>query len=481
MQAWNSTDNSIAVNISSARATEIELYTASSVKFATLGGTSGTYIFRYNASQNNGSYYVRVKSAKGYNSGSFPFQVSGLDLSPPEITRKALQPVNEVWTTEKTLTVTAADQTNAYFSLRYADGSTVPGCPDKEGNSNGSGYTATWTITEQLTSAKTFRIIATDRWGHTSETTVTVSGIDSKKPSKPSVSLSDSDGWQNKDVIVTISGGSADSGISYYQYRINSGTWQTGNMVRLTDEGVHTVEAKAVSRSGMESDIVSETVKIDKTKPTASYTLSSEDWTTEPVAITLTLADSGGSGLASVTLSDGKIVNDFANIQFTVTQNGDYPFTVTDNAGNSTILLVTVSNIAILDVTVTLNAPFVISPDSDRLYAGDISFQNHSNVPVSLTLQRATAYGNAPELIGKDDKVWKSLSVTDTRKYLALGFTGNGVNFWLDAQSKNSPHSLGTIAKGGSASYSMQGRFGYAWEQTESFLYGITIKVEIAR
>jgi hypothetical protein len=38
--------------------------------------------------------------------------------------------------------------------------------------------------------------------------------------------------------------------------------------------------------------------------------------------------------------------------------------------------------------------------------------------------------------------------------------TGNGVDFWFD----NQPHSLGTIAQGGSASYFMQGRFGYACE-----------------
>lgn len=169
----------------------------------------------------NGSYYVRVKSAKGYNSGSFSFQVSGLDLAPPGITGTAVQPANEIWATEEALTVTATDQTNAYFSLRYSDGSPVPGCAEKEGNRNGSGYMASWTITEQLTSAKTFRIIATDRWGHTSGTTVSVSGIDCKKPSKPSVYFSDSGGWQNKDVTVTISGGNADSGISHYVYRIN--------------------------------------------------------------------------------------------------------------------------------------------------------------------------------------------------------------------------------------------------------------------
>lgn len=59
ISAWNRTDNSVLVDISSARATEIEPYTTRGVKFATLMGASGTHVFRYNAAQNNGSYYIR--------------------------------------------------------------------------------------------------------------------------------------------------------------------------------------------------------------------------------------------------------------------------------------------------------------------------------------------------------------------------------------------------------------------------------------
>jgi hypothetical protein len=478
--AWNSTDNSVAVDISSARATDIELYTADGVQFAAMEGANGTHVFHYNAPQNNGSYYVRVKSEKGYNSGSFPFQVSVLDLAPPDITGKAVQPDGEVWATSKTLTVTATDQTNGTFSLRNLDDSPVPDCPDQEGTANGSSFAATWTITEQLICEKSFKIIASDHWGYSSETTVTVSGIDSRKPSKPNVLLSHSGDWHKEDVSVTISGSYADSGIADYQYRINGGEWQTGDTVWITTEGIHVVEAKAISGSGMESDMARATVKIDKTAPTASYTLSLEDWTTEPVTITLTAADTGGSGLASATLPNGETVYELSSIRFPVSQNGDYHFTVTDHAGNSAVVVVPVTNIAMLDVTVTLNVPFVLSPDHDRLYAGEISFQNHSNVPVSLTLQRMTSYGNAPELVGKDDKAWKSLSAADTKKYIALGFSGNGVDFWLDPQSNNQPHLLGTMDKGGTAAYSMQGRFGYAWEQVERFVYGMAIKVAIA-
>ena len=476
VRAWNNTDNSVSVDISSVRATEIELYTAGGVKFATLGGTSGTHIFRYNAAQNNGSYYVRVKNAKGYNSGSFPFFVSTLDVAAPVITKKTVHPDGSVWAASKTLAVTASDKTNATFSLRYADGSPVPGCPDKAGTANGSTFTVTWTITEQIAGPKNFRIMASDRWGYSSDTTVSVSGIDSIKPSKPLVSLSDSGDWQRQDVTVTISGSSADSGIACYQYRIDGGAWQTGSVVQITAEGIHTVEARAVSGAGLESDVASTVVKIDKTAPTASYILSPEGWTTESVTITLNPTDTGGSGLACVMLPTGEAVYEFGNIQLSVAQNGDYHFTLMDNAGNSSAVVVPVTNIAMLDVTVTLNAPFVISPDNDRLYAGEMLFQNHSNVPVNLTLQRMTAYGDSPELVGRDDKVWKSLSTADTKRYIALGFAGNGVNFWVDGQ----PQALGTIAKGGLASYSMQGRFGHAWERAESFLYGMTVKIAIA-
>lgn len=476
VKLWNNVDNSVAVDIISARATEIELYTAGGVKFATLSGASGTHTFRYNAPQNNGSYYVRVRNAKGYNTGSYPFQVATLDVAAPVITGKTIQPDNSVWAASKTLTVTATDQTNATFSLRYADGSPVPGCPDKAGTASGGVFTTAWTLTEQLASAKTFKIIASDKWGYASETTIAVSGIDGQKPTKPSVSLSDTGDWHNEAVTVTIYDGSATSGIAYYQYRVNGGAWQTGSTVTVSAEGIHTVEAKVISHAGLESDIVGATVKLDLTKPTAPYTLSPDGWTTDRMTITLAPADAGGSGLASVTLPDGRTVYDFSNIQFPALENGDYRFTLMDKAGNSAVVVVPVSNIAILDVTATLSAPFVISPNTDRLYAGDISFQNHSNVPISLTLQGMTAYEDAPELVGPNAKDWKSLTASETKRYLALGLAGNGVDFWVNEQ----PHTLGVIAKSGIVSYAMQGRFGYAWEKSESFLYGLSVKVSMA-
>ena len=476
VKTWNSTDNSVAVDIASARATAIELYTAGGTLFATLSGASGTYTFRHNAAQKNGSYYIRVKNAKGYNSSNFPFTISTLDVVAPVITGKTVQPDNSVWASSKMLTVTATDMTNTIFSLRYADGSTVPSCPDKVGSASGSTFIAAWTLMEQLTAARTFKIIASDKWGYSSETTVTVSGIDNKKPAKPTVSLSNGEGWHKDNVTVTISGSSADSGVVYYQYRINGGVWQTGGTVVISPEGIHTVEAKAVSGVGLESDIESITVKIDKTAPTAIYSLSPEGWTTGEVIITLTSSDVGGSWLASVLLPDGRMVYDLSKIQYVAQQNGDFHFTVFDAAGNSAVVSVPVSNIAILDITATLAVPFTISPDSGKLYAGNISIVNNSNVPISVTLQSMTPCDGAPELVSPNAKAWSSLTASETERFLALGFIGNGVDVWADGQ----PRSLGTIGKGSNAGYAMQGRFGFAWEQAESFLYGMAIKITIA-
>jgi len=475
VKAWNSTENSVAVDIVAARATAIELYTSGDTLFATIDGTSGTYTFCCNAAQNNGNYYVRVKNAKGYNNGSFPFIISVLDVTAPAITGKTLQPGNDVWATSKTLTVAATDQTNITFSLQYADGTAVPNCPDIAGMASGFNFTAIWTLTEQMASAKTFKVIATDKWGYSSETMVMVSGIDGKQPTKPSVLLSDNGDWHKEAVTITFSDSSADSGITYYQYRVDGGEWQTGSTVTVYEEGIHTVEAKAVSGAGLESEIVSTTVKIDLTKPTTSYMLSPEGWTTEGVTITFTPSDTGGSGLASVLLPDGRTIYDFSTIQVLASQNGDYRFTVSDVAGNISLITVPVSNIAVLDVTATLAVPFTISPDNCKLYAGSISFINNSNVPITLTMQKITAYGDAPEFVAPDAKAWESLTTSETKRFLALGFIGNGVDIWVDGQ----PHSLDVIAKDGTASYTMQGRFGFAWEQAEGFLYSMTVEVAI--
>ncbi|MEG0944774.1 MAG: hypothetical protein RSF86_14195, partial [Angelakisella sp.] len=375
------------MSISSTRATQIEIYSAENQLVTGIGGASGSYVFRYNAAHNNGGYYVRVKNASGYNPTSFPFAVSTLDRTAPNAHTVSLSPSG--WASSKTLTVTAADQTNVHFALQYANGTTVPYCVEKEGAAAGGKFTASWEITEQIISAKDFRLVTTDRWGYSSSYDFTINQIDTVKPSRPTITKSTEKEWHNGVVSLVIDGGFAPSGIAGYEYRVNDSTWQSGDSFSLSAQGEYTVEARAISNAGLISDNASAMVKIDTTKPSGTFTLShdAEKWTTDAVTIRFTPSDTGGSGIFGVNLPNGQAEARADDISYTVSQNGSYAFTVTDNAGNVNTIIVPVEFIAMLDVTVTLNTPFVILPDEDKVYGGDIRFANHSNVPVRISME----------------------------------------------------------------------------------------------
>lgn len=475
VSGWNSGNNSITATISSARATQIEIYNASNQLVQSIGGASGSHTFYYNAAHHNGSYYVRVKNAAGYNPTSFPFTVSGLDRAAPTAHAVSLTPSG--WASSKTLAVTVSDQTNARFELLYANGTPVSYCSAKEGAASGGRFTTSWTISEHITAPKTFRLVTIDRWGYSSSYDFTVNQIDTTTPTTPGITKSPNKEWHNGTVSLATSGGSAPSGIAGYEYRTNGGAWQSGGSFSLSAQGEYAVEARAISNAGLRSAAVSTIVKIDTAKPGGSYTLSHQPgtWTTDAVKITFHPTDTGGSGVQSVTLPNGQLSSNLNSITYTASQNGGYAFTVTDYAGNSETVVVNVEYIAMLDVTVTLSAPFVISPDDDAVYGGDIRFENHSNVPVSLTMQKLEPIGNAPQLVAPDSRNWKSLSVRDTQQYAALGFVGNGKDFWQNGTAQ----SLGTLAKNSAATFSLKAKHGYAWENPQSLLYAMTMKVSI--
>ena len=70
----------------------------------------------------------------------------------------------------------------------------------------------------------------------------------------------------------------------------------------LTTEGVHTIESRIVDNVGHASDWRTDTVRIDKTAPTAALSCGgSSGWNASAVTCTPT-ADGGPSGLASLTL-----------------------------------------------------------------------------------------------------------------------------------------------------------------------------------
>lgn len=177
--------------------------------------------------------------------------------------------------------------------------------------------------------------------------------------------------WTNGDVVFTISGSTALSGIAKYQYSIDDGASWTdltvtdgGATLTVSDDSETetgtTYIFRAVSNSGVEgikSDAV--TVKIDKTEPaitvsdydTAGY-LQSDTVTITPVT--------GVSGIVSVTVSkdngEAADITESYRSGYGVTENGAYTFTVTNGAGVAATESITYTNIDRATPVVALTA-----------------------------------------------------------------------------------------------------------------------------
>ena len=200
---------------------------------------------------------------------------------------------------------------------------------------------------------------AIDNVGNVSPISSKIVKIDKTKPSTPVIHPDTTD-WTNKDVNFTIDS-SIDkdgSGVNEYQYKIDdNGAWQDYNgSGTVSAEGQHTIYAQAIDNAGNISDSSNVSVKIDKTKPTLSYTLDHTNLDNNPVKITVSVGDAL-SGIDHVINPDGSdaILDTGNNETFTVSDNGNYIFKVYDKAGNEYDETVPVTNIVSLKLNGTVD------------------------------------------------------------------------------------------------------------------------------
>ena len=107
---------------------------------------------------------------------------------------------------------------------------------------------------------------------------------------------------------------------------------ETSHTYRVIKNGNYTF--KAVDEYGTESTKTFTVSNIDKTAPTITIEGNPTNWTGDDV-ITLNIkAKDDLSGVKSITLPDGKVVND-KDVAYEIKQNGVYKFTVVDNLGNT--------------------------------------------------------------------------------------------------------------------------------------------------
>lgn len=146
--------------------------------------------------------------------------------------------------------------------------------------------------------------------------------------------------WVTKPIAIhlTASGGSG-SLITYYT--LNNGTAQTGNIIRITENGIYTVSFWSVDQVGNVEIAHAVTVKLDQTIPTVTAKLTpaanSYGWNNATVTVSFEATDNP-SGVATV--SDSITVNTEGSGQ-------QLTGTATDNAGN----IASVTAIVNLDTT----------------------------------------------------------------------------------------------------------------------------------
>lgn len=209
-------------------------------------------------------------------------------------------------------------------------------------------------------------------------------GTDGTPPTLPSINLTSgtNGGWTGSNIAFNLSGSSDNrSGLSYYQYNVDNTGWTNyGGTVTISNEGWHTIQARAIDHVGNVSGATTVYAGVDKSAPTAIITANpatpdgSNGWyktSTAPV-ITFHATDGGGSGLKSVTYSatgaDTKTsVATADGGTYTLPKEGTYSFTetATDNVGNVATATKTVS----WDKTPPSGDPYVgWNAGNDNLY-----------------------------------------------------------------------------------------------------------------
>lgn len=113
---------------------------------------------------------------------------------------------------------------------------------------------------------------------------------------------------------------------------------------KAADGGTRKITFSSSAKAADGLDGRTKFVITDAQAPTLSVTPSTSAWTNGSVKLTATAADTGGSGVKSITLPNGSVVSGSSASQ-TVSANGTYTFKVTDNAGNLATVTKTVSNI----------------------------------------------------------------------------------------------------------------------------------------
>lgn len=202
-----------------------------------------------------------------------------------------------------------------------------------------------------------------DEAGNNSDTSNLHIKIDKTSPTIPVIQMTDSNGdeyiinsWTtSSSIIMNLSDSVEDLSGLTYQYKIDDGSWTEGMSKEFTEDGIRTIEYRAIDEAGNISDTSSIQVKIDKTKPLIeligeeNIILNVND---EYIELGVNTSDSE-SGLSVEGQIDG-------NVDTLIAGNYVITYTSIDNAGNMSQVTRTVTINPINTEENNANKPVII-------------------------------------------------------------------------------------------------------------------------
>lgn len=109
------------------------------------------------------------------------------------------------------------------------------------------------------------------------------------------------DDWYRSDVRILLEAADAGSGLSGTEFRLDGGAWMPGSATTITQEGVHTLDARASDQAGRQA-MARATIKIDKTAPGSRFVSPPDGSSGTVVKGTLVLSGQSADALSGLRL-----------------------------------------------------------------------------------------------------------------------------------------------------------------------------------
>lgn len=290
-----------------------------SVSMTKVSGNTYRAIYTVPSSWNDGVMYIKIAARDLTGSNyvrSANYDSVTVDKIAPILSSKT--PFSGWYTSNQTSTFN-------YTDTNMADGYIAPTC-----DITNEGTNQTCLVTPNIC----------DKAGNCNTASVVSNGADIDK-TVPTTTDNTDNAWHNSDVTIALAcdDGSAGSGCKTTYYTTDGSdptiSSATGNSVTLSTDGVYTIKYFSVDNAGNTEGIktATNTVRIDKTAPTATVSYDKTDWTNGLVVATLNPSES-----VTVTNNSGKTSRTF-------TANGTFTFEFVDVAGNTGTAVATVGNI----------------------------------------------------------------------------------------------------------------------------------------